>query len=420
MALEIPLEVARRFVLGKQGLWPGRRWQGLEGAEQAMRAIEQLQLDPLVLLARAHDLILHARVLDYRQGDWATLTYEQRKFFDWGGWLAVRPMDELPHWRVLMRRELDQPNWIEFQREHGPAIAEMREVLAERGTVSNREFATGTRTRIDNYRGRKDSSLAVHFLWRIGDAMIFRRDGFERVYALTDAVAPPELIRESDPDVADDYLMTKLVGADGLAPMRTVGNFMRRKVPATELASWRQRKLDAGELLEVRVEGWRTPQVALAADEPLLADLLAGRTPSIWQPLGPTTAEEATFLAPLDPVSARGRATSLFGFEYIWEIYKPVEQRRWGAYTLPVLVGDRLVARFDARMDRSTTTLVVNGLWLEDEALATDVGFREALVRGIDRVMTFLETGAIDARAVTQRSLRSAIQVVAKHQPDRD
>jgi uncharacterized protein YcaQ len=130
-------------------------------------------------------------------------------------------MDELPHWRVLMRRELNQPNWIEFQREHGPAIAEMREVLAERGTVSNREFATGTRTRVDNYRGGKDSSLALHFLWRIGDAMIFRRDGFERVYALTEAVAPPELLRESDPDVADDYLMTKLVGADGLAPMRT-------------------------------------------------------------------------------------------------------------------------------------------------------------------------------------------------------
>ena len=48
-----------------------------------------------------------ARVIDYRQDDWATLTYGQRKFFDWGGWLAVRPMDELPHWRVLMRRELE-------------------------------------------------------------------------------------------------------------------------------------------------------------------------------------------------------------------------------------------------------------------------------------------------------------------------
>jgi uncharacterized protein len=415
--LEIPLEVARRFVLGKSGLWPGRRWHGLEGADQAMRAIEQLQLDPLVLLARAHDLILHARVLDYRQDDWATLTYEQRKFFDWGGWLAVRPMDELPHWRVLMRRELDQPNWIEFQREHGPAIAEMREVLAERGTVSNREFATVTRTRIDNYRGRKDSSLALHFLWRIGDAMIHHREGFERVYALAEAVAPPELIRESDPDVADDYLMTKLVGADALAPMRTVGNFMRRKVPATELASWRQRKLDAGELLEVRVEGWRAAQVALGSDQPLLADLLAGRTPSIWQPVGPTTEEEATFLAPLDPVSARGRATSLFGFEYIWEIYKPVEQRRWGAYTLPVLWGDRLVARFDARMDRSTATLVINGLWLEDDALAANAALLEAIRRGMDRLVTFLDARATDASAVSDQKLRSAAHVVAKSQP---
>jgi uncharacterized protein YcaQ len=374
-----------------------------------MRAIEQLQLDPLVLLARAHDLILHARVLDYRQGDWATLTYEQRRFFDWGGWLAVRPMDELPHWRVLMRRELNQPNWIEFQREHGPVIAGMREVLAERGTVSNREFATGTRARVDNYRGRKDSSLALHFLWRIGDAMIFRRDGFERVYALTEAVAPPDLLRESDPDVADDYLMTKLVGADGLAPMRTVGNFMRRKVTPAELVAWRQRKLDASDLIEVRVESWRAPQLALAADEPLITDLLDGRTPSIWQPLGPTTAEEATFLAPLDPVSARGRATSLFGFEYIWEIYKPVEQRRWGAYTLPVLWGDLLVARFDARMDRATGTLVVNGVWLEEESPAKDEGFVEAFGRGMDRLVRFLEAGRIDVQAVPQRTIRAAL-----------
>jgi uncharacterized protein YcaQ len=116
MSIEISIETARRYILGRQGLWPGRRWQGLAGTEQAMRAVEHLQLDPLVVVARAHDLILQARVIDYRPDDWATLTYGQRKFFDWGGWLAVRPMDELPYWRVLMRRELDQPNWIEFGR----------------------------------------------------------------------------------------------------------------------------------------------------------------------------------------------------------------------------------------------------------------------------------------------------------------
>ncbi|HEX5013113.1 MAG TPA: crosslink repair DNA glycosylase YcaQ family protein, partial [Candidatus Limnocylindrales bacterium] len=324
--------------------------------------------------------------------------------FDWGGWLAVRPMDELPHWRVLMRRELDQSNWIAFQKEHGPAIAEMRQVLAERGTVSNREFAAGTRVRVDDYRGRKDSALALHFLWRIGDAMIHHRDGFERVYALTESIAPPELIYESDPDVADDYLMLKLVGADGLAPMRTVGNFMRRKVSPSELADWRRSKLDRGELVEVRVEGWRAAQVAAAADEPLIRELRDGRTPDAWRPLGPSTDEEATFLAPLDPVSARGRSKQLFDFDYVWEIYKPVELRRYGPYTLPILWGDRLVGRFDARLDRPTSTLVINGLWLEDDAaLGRDEALVEAMRRGMERLRRLLEARTVDARVIDQR-----------------
>ena len=105
--LTIDIDTARRFILGKQGLWPGRRWRGMEGTEQAMRAMEYLQLDPLQIIARSQDIKLHSRVLDVTPGMWEDVTYQQRKFFDWGGWLAVRPMDELPHWRVVMRRERD-------------------------------------------------------------------------------------------------------------------------------------------------------------------------------------------------------------------------------------------------------------------------------------------------------------------------
>ena len=417
MSMQVPIEVARRFILGKQGLWPGRRWRGLDGAEQAMRAIEHLQLDPLVVIARAHDLILHSRVIDYRQGDWATLTYEQRKFFDWGGWLAVRPMDELPYWRVLMRRELDQPYWIEFRKEHAVAIAEMREVLRERGTVSNRDFAMGSRTRVDHYRGRKDSALALHYLWRIGDAMISRRDRFERVYALTEAVAPAGLIHELDGAEADDFLLLKTVAADGLTPMRTVGNDMRRKVTAAELTAWRERKLAAGELIEVRVDGWRVPQVALAADGLALEELVAGRIPTGWAPLDASTEEEATFLAPLDPVSARGRARPLFDFDYVWEVYKPAHQRRWGYYTLPILWGERLVARFDSRFDRAAGTLVINGLWLEDGTLAGNAPFGVALRRGMTRFARFLDARTVDAAAVTWPRLRRALNVSNRKTP---
>ena len=198
--LTIDLDIARRFILGKQGLWPGRRWRGRRGLEQALRAMEYLQLDPLQIVARSHDLALHSRVLGYTPGQWETAAYEQRRFFDWGGWLAVRPMDELPHWRVVMRRERDgasgDPRLPRLARDHAAAIAEMRAVLRERGVVINRDFAMATRTRTQSYRGRKDSALALYYLWRTGEVMTHHRERFERVYALTENVAPKELIYE--------------------------------------------------------------------------------------------------------------------------------------------------------------------------------------------------------------------------------
>ena len=136
------------------------------------------------------------------------LTYQQRKFFDWGGWLAVRPMDELPHWRVVMRRERDSRNCAS---QHGPRPRRCRSsrcgpILRERGTVSNRDFEMATRTRTTDYRGRKDSALALYYLWRTGEVMTHHRERFERVYALTETVAPAHLIRESDEAEADHFL----------------------------------------------------------------------------------------------------------------------------------------------------------------------------------------------------------------------
>src|SRR5215216_7007585 len=216
--LTIDIETARRFILGKQGLWPGRRWHGIEGAEQAMRAMEYLQLDPLQIIARSHDITLHSRVLDYTPGMWEDLAYQQRKFFDWGGWLAARPMDELPHWRVVMRRERESGARIRsMARDHADAIVEMRAILHARGTVSNRDFAMAARTRTQSYRGRKDSALALFYLWMTGEVMTHHRERFERVYALTEKVAPAHLIYERDAGEVDRFLIRKEISLSGIA-----------------------------------------------------------------------------------------------------------------------------------------------------------------------------------------------------------
>ncbi len=147
----------------------------------------------------------------------------------------------------------------------------------------------------------------------------------------------------------------------------------------------------------------------LTEDLPMLETLEAGNIPPAWQPLATTTGEEAVFLAPLEIVSARGRSRSLFDFEYIWEVYKPAELRRWGYYTLPVLYNDLLVARLDPKLDRKTSTLVIKGFWLEDQALAHDPGFAVALARALAHFMNFLKAQRLDITALEPALLRATI-----------
>jgi hypothetical protein len=93
----------------------------------------------------------------------------------------------------------------------------------------------------------------------------------------------------------------------------------------------------------------------------------------------------------------------------VWEIYKKPELVQYGRYTMPILWGDRLVGRIDPKMDRSAKTLVINGIWWEDEGVARAAAFRDALRVGIARFAGFLEAARVDATAVADARIRRAI-----------
>ena len=84
-----------------------------------------------------------------------------------------------------------------------------------------------------------------------------------------------------------------------------------------------------------------------------------GRIPRHWTDLVGRTA----LLSPFDRlIHDRDRTMNLFDFEYVLEMYKPAEKRRWGYFALPVLHHDRLVGKLDARTDRTAGTLIINAL----------------------------------------------------------
>ena len=416
--ITISKQTVRRFILGRQGLWPGRRWAGEEGLAEALRASEAMQMDPLNVVARSHDIALWGRVSDYQPALLERVMYENRAFFDYGGGLFIYPMSELPHWRTPMRRRAQAGRWADFAAAHPTLLDEVRAELRARGPLGNRDF-TG-RERVKSYRGGKDSALALYTLWLTGEVMIHHRQGFERVYDLRERVAPAVFDYATPEDEAETHFARKALAFYGLAEERRWASLLAgvidRRVDRAEAQRWLDRLTAEGHIASVRVADEPGKWLALAGDLPLLDALEAGGIPESWQPLDATTETEVTLLAPLEIVSARGRAKWLFDFDYIWEVYKPAAARRWGYYTLPILYGDRLVARLDPRLDRSTQTLHILGFWREPDAITDEAAFAEALIRGLARFARFLGAQRLDAStlATTAEWERIARQVSAR------
>ena len=407
----------RRFLLGQQGLWPGRRFKGLNGTSQAIHQMQGLQLDPLNSVARSQEIALYGRVLDFKLGHLYQAAYEKRGFFDYGGWLFMYPMQEFPYWRLHMKhREERGMHYESFTHPPAELIKFVLNELRTRGPLGNRDFG-GEAVQAWSYRGRKEASIALYYLWMIGEVMITSRKGFDRIYDLRERVLPSEYDYVAPESEAIDFFSRKSIAYLGLARESTwrtsLAYFIHRDVSRDESKKLLERLIKQGVASRVRVEGLKDGYLVLNSDQPHLSELEAGRIPKAWKSKGPTTEEEVTLLAPLEIVTARGRAKKVFDFEYLWEVYKPVHQRRWGYYTLPILYGDDLVARLDPKLDRKTNTLQILGFWLEDDA-PKDEAFANALANGLKRFAELIGAKKMDLRGINPTKLRSYLKKILK------
>jgi uncharacterized protein YcaQ len=402
--ITISQQTARRFVLGKQGLWPGRRWKGKRGTVEALRACEAVQLDPLNVVARSQDIVLNSRVLDYKPGYLQQALYKERQFFDYGGWLAVYPISELPYWRVNMERYSLAKRVEDFVFTHHEIFDFVRAELKKRGPLGNRDFE-GKSLDNWNYRGRKETSLALYDMWISGELMMHHRDGFNRVYDFRENIAPKELDYVASEKEAEDFFAHKAVSFMGLKSGTKMGvelhGYLRRDYSPAQIKNLLGRLREAGTFTQVQMDGGRETYLVLTEDLAVLESLEKGKVPKGWKPKDSTTLDEVTLLSPLDIVSARGRAKKLFDFDYKWELY-----------------GDDLVARLDPKLERGTMTLQINGFWCEDDAPVKDADFASALAKGLRRFAGFVEAKRLNISTIHPPVLRKKVKAVLKEISD--
>jgi uncharacterized protein YcaQ len=146
--------------------------------------------------------------------------------------------------------------------------------------------------------------------------------------------------------------------AHGIGTVADFADYFRMKI--REAQRHVVELLDAGDLREVRVEGWREPAYLHKNAEAAAA--AGGTRRARREPA-------AALLSPFDPlVWHRGRIRRLFDFDYLLEIWVPASKRRWGYYVLPFMFEERLAARVDLKADREAGVLRVIASYLEPHA----------------------------------------------------
>ena len=272
----------------------------------------------------------------------------------------------------------EEARHAQFAEEHAEALEMFSQSLASEGPRSTTDFTEPPRGKgkSSSFRSEKLASQALYHLWLTGETLTHHRQGLERVYDLCERVVPAQFNVAASADAADAFFALKVLQRGGMLSIQQWRSWfsgtIARPVASAEAVARVEALEGEGKIARVLVgDDPRMSYLLPAEDLPLLEQILAGRLPEEWQPMESVSQEEMTFLAPLEIVSARGRARELFNFEYLWEVYKPQEQRRWGYYTLPILYRERLVARSDLKLDRDTSTLVVKGFWLEEHAVVT-------------------------------------------------
>jgi uncharacterized protein YcaQ len=178
-------------------------------------------------------------------------------------------------------------------------------------------------------------------------AVVNRLPNFTRVYDLAERVIPADHhSRKVEREEAQRELLRLAARSHGIGAASDLADYYR--MPIGEARRRITELVEAGELREARVEGWREP--AYLYPEARISRRI----------------EASALLSPFDPVVwHRPRAARLFSFDYRIEIFTPQEKRRWGYYVLPFLLGERLVARVDLKADRAARRLLTLAAYVE-------------------------------------------------------
>ena len=360
----ITREEARHYLTGQLLLRRPSKRTGLAGARALLDELRCIQLDPLDAIGTNPDLVAIARVDELARGDLFRAVYPGRAFEHWAKERCLLPASAFPRYRD---RAAEAPWWRHEERLKRLPAGVLEKVLDElraHGPMTSAELTDHGAVEAINWSGWKGTAkaqtMALEVLWTRCEIVVCGRDG--NTYDVPERALPKVASLRTDPEEFFRWAILERVEAAGLLSRAGGATWsMLEPARATGLVG---QLVDEGLIEEVLIEGSSRPYLA----------------PSRFRRRRfPDYDSRMRILGPLDPLLwDRALVRHVFDFDYVWEVYKPAKQRRWGWYVCPLLQRDRFVGRLEGTVDRA---LRIRKLWVESGVTLDEDALDAALTR---------------------------------------
>ena len=361
--IKIAKTQARRFLLSHQRLWPPLGLRGKGGILDYIQHVGCIQYDPINVVGRNPDLVLQSRIAGYQPGMLDELLYQDRTL--WDGWdkvasiylAADRPSFARHRARMAERHGDPSSDPMKF-------APQVLQTIRERGQLSSIDIKNDTTLEWSWGQNTRLVRASMEVLYAMGQLGIHHRVNTRRYFDLVERLLPSGVLDDPDPNASQeayqDWHVLRRIGGLGLANPSAAEYWLGiQDVKSAGRRATLNRLVDSGKAAAVEIAELpgRTFFIR-TVDLATLEGVVTNGQPE----------QRVSFLGALDNLTwDRNLLRWIFDFDYVWEVYKPAKQRKFGYYVLPVLYGDRFVARFDPSYDKKTRQLTINNWWWESE-----------------------------------------------------
>jgi uncharacterized protein len=340
----------RRLALSAQGLLLAQPFgRGLEGARKAINHIGYVQIDTISVVERAHHHVLYSRVPNFKPSMINKMLLDGDIFEYWAHAAAFLPIADfrfsLPYKHAIKN---GQTHW--YRNPDKKLMAELLARIRSEGPIRSRDVETNS-TKPAGWWDWKPAKKALEQLYMQGDLMVSNREGFQKIYDLTERVLPSH-VNSKMPHIEEfsEYILEQQLRCHGLVSLKGL-TYLRRN---TEL----RKAVKA--LVDERLAQRTLEQVQLNSGEIFIL-----QTGALECPL-PRLSNRMRILSPFDnSVIQRERLKALFEYDYQLECYVPAAKRQYGYFCLPLLFRDEFIGRMDCKAHRKSSHLEIKFLHFE-------------------------------------------------------